>query len=222
MSAAMAKTMAEPAPGPPSGPPMAKPGLKADGPPPGAMGKLGAPMAMPVPTVPMSARNLLRWSAAVVGMAPLLFVLSTALTLGATLLTQYSIQLLADILSALQGRAAAPLAVRNEAFLYAGIAAALIGLQFGGRVLTGWSDLAMVAKLQQALHDRLLQLGAAFHDRHEQGEMSFIVLQCAGGAQQMLRELASFPCCAASRWSRRRCCWCTTCATCNRCRSHRR
>ncbi len=156
-------------------------------------GKMGGVLPMPMPATPMSARKLARWSYAVVGMAPLSFAASTLLTLAASLLTQYSIQLLADILSALQGRAAAATAIRGEAFLYAAIAIALIAMQFGGRVLTGWSDTQMTARLQQALHDKLLRLGAAFHDKHEQGEMSFVVLQCSGGAQQMLRELASFP-----------------------------
>ncbi len=142
----------------------------------------------------LSYRKLVRWAVAVVALAPKSFAASTAVTLAATLLAQYSVQLLADILSGLQaGGTRVDSSVKGQAILYICIVVVMIGTQFSERLLTAWSDVRMLSQLQQTLRDKLLRLGSDFHARHELGETTAVVLQFSGGAQQMLRDLVAFP-----------------------------
>jgi len=143
---------------------------------------------------PLSYRSLARWAIAVVATTPGPFAASVLVTLATTLLTQYSVQLLADIVSGLGGGpTGVDVAIKGQAIFYACVLLALIGMQFGEHVLTGWSDVWMVSRLQQKLHDKLLRLGPGFHERHELGEATAVVLQFSGGAQQILRDLVGFP-----------------------------
>jgi ABC-type multidrug transport system fused ATPase/permease subunit len=148
--------------------------------------RLSSPAAQP-----MSYRSLIRWSAGVVATAPGPFAASVLATLAATLLTQYSTLVVGDILDGVS-KGTDP-SLGRRAILYAVLVLALIVTRFGGRVLVGWSETRMIAQLQQTLHDKLLRLGASFHERHEFGEASAIVLQFSGGAAEMLRDFAAFP-----------------------------
>ena len=156
------------------------------------VGKLGRAMTLPFEMAPMSYRKLVRWSYAVVRLSPWPFIAATVVMLGGTLLTQYSTKLLSDIVSAVTNGALDP-GLRHRAYLYVAVVVLVIALQFGGKLLSGWSDTLMVARLQQSLHDKLLALDAGFHDKHDLGQTTSLVLQSSGGAQQMLSILASFP-----------------------------
>ena len=155
--------------------------------------KTGKADAARAATRPVSYRQLIHWTYLLVRMAQGLFLASTALALAAILLTQVSIQLLANILSDLRGGATDVAGVQSEVFFYIALTVVLIGVQFGGKLITGWSDTQMVVRLQQRLHDTLLTFSGQYHDRHELGELTSVVLQSSGGAQQMLREFAAFP-----------------------------
>src|SRR5258708_7770090 len=139
----------------------------------------------------MSYRSLIRWSSEVVATAPGPFAASVLATLTATLLTQFSTLVVGDILDGVS-KGTDP-SLGRRAILYAVLVLALIVTRFGGRILVGWSETRMISQLQQTLHDKLLRLGAGFHERHEFGETSAIVLQFSGGAAEMLRDFAAFP-----------------------------
>jgi ABC-type multidrug transport system fused ATPase/permease subunit len=79
------------------------------------------------------------------------------------------------------------------AVLFAITAVIGIALAFGNRVGTVWLNTLMLRRLQLRLHDKLIQLGPGYHSQHDMGENSAVVMQYSAGAQQMLRDVLSFP-----------------------------
>lgn len=79
------------------------------------------------------------------------------------------------------------------AVLFAITAVIGIALAFGNRVGTVWLNTLMLRRLQLRLHDKLIQLGPGYHSQHDMGENTAVVMQYSAGAQQMLRDVLSFP-----------------------------
>lgn len=141
---------------------------------------------------PISYRRLLQWALLVVGYSWPLFLASLILGVLPIVLGQYSVSLLARIIS-LIGQASVDSHVVRLAVMYACIALLAIALQFSSRMANIRSNAAMLGALQQRLHDKLLAMSTAYHDTHDLGETTTIVLQDAAGCQPMLRELVAFP-----------------------------
>ena len=175
----------------------------------------GMPVAEPE-SVPY--RKLFRWGWYVVSVALGWFLTNTVLTIFLQILTQYNVQVLATVVSGL-GRSFAgggvasksaeaaggaakmggflsaflPGTLEAAAITFATIALLLILLRFLERIIMTWSDNLMVARLQQRLHDKLLDLGPAYHQSHDLGETMLIVTRFSTGTQLLLRDLISFP-----------------------------
>lgn len=141
---------------------------------------------------PISYRRLLRWALLVVRTSWPLFLVSLALSVLPIVLGQYSVSLLSRIIS-LIGQASVDHHVVQLATIYACIALLAIVLQFSSRIANIRSNAEMLGALQQRLHDKLLAMPTSYHDTHDLGETTTIVLQDAAGCQPMLRELVAFP-----------------------------
>jgi ABC-type multidrug transport system fused ATPase/permease subunit len=153
----------------------------------------GSPKAPTATVGKMSYRKLLGWSVTVIAGAPLLFAASLALAVAGVTLGQYSVRLLSRIISALAAPQRADQSVISLAVIYICVVIAVIALQYGARLLTIRADAAMLGALQCRLHDTLLRMPPAYHDAHDIGETTTIVLQDAPGCQPMLRDLVAFP-----------------------------
>lgn len=86
-----------------------------------------------------------------------------------------------------------PQDLTTAAILFAVLAAVVVLLQFGDRVLATSTDMIMLGRLQERLHDRLLILGSNFHQRVGLSDATMIVTRYAMTAQSLMREVASFP-----------------------------
>jgi ATP-binding cassette subfamily B protein len=175
----------------------------------------GMPVAEPE-SVPY--RKLFHWGWYVVSVALGWFLANTVLSVFLQILTQYNVQVLATVVSGLgrsfaggglasKGAEAAggaakmggflsaflPGSLESAAIVFASIALLLILLRFIERIIMTWSDNLMVARLQQRLHDKLLDLGPAYHQSHDLGETMLIVTRFSSGTQLLLRDLISFP-----------------------------
>ncbi len=176
-----------------------------------------APEIAELPEVQFDAvpyRKLFRWSWYVVSAAFGWFLLDLTLTVSFILLSQYNVQVLATVVSGL-GRsfvgteeAAAnavtassggflaaflPSTLQTAAITFAIIAVLIILLKFLEKIVMTWSNSLMLARLQQRLHDKLLNLGPGYHQSHELGETLLIVTRFASEIQPLLRDLMSFP-----------------------------
>ena len=155
----------------------------------GAHSGVGKPLQQPEP---ISYRRLLRWAFLVVRTSWPLFLVSLALSVLPIVLGQYSVSLLSRIISSI-GQASVDRHVVQLAVIYACTALLAIALQFSARIANIRSNAEMLGALQQRLHDKLLAMPTAYHDTHDLGETTTIVLQDAAGCQPMLRELVAFP-----------------------------
>ena len=81
----------------------------------------------------------------------------------------------------------------TAAILFAALAAVVVPLQFGDRVLSTSTDMIMLGRLQERLHDRLSILGSNFHQRVGLSDATMIVTRYAMTMQSLMREVASFP-----------------------------
>lgn len=168
---------------------------------------LPAPLS---PPPPISAANLVRWARRAISGNVGPFAIATSLSLLVLLLTQYSVQLAATLINRLgQGggkaspppegpvgrfmAAIVPDDIRTVAVLFAIVGLATIVLAFLNGAANAWSNSLMLKRLQQDLHDKLLQLGPNYHSRHDLGENSAMVTQFASMAQPMLRDVIGFP-----------------------------
>jgi ABC-type multidrug transport system fused ATPase/permease subunit len=159
-------------------------------------------------------RKLFWWSWYVISAAFGWFLLDLILTLSFILLSQYNVQVLASVVSGLgrsfvgTGEAAAnaatassggflaaflPSTLQTAAITFAIIAVLIIFLKFLEKIVMTWSNSLMLARLQQRLHDKLLNLGPGYHQSHELGETLLIVTRFASEIQPLLRDLMSFP-----------------------------
>ena len=138
-------------------------------------------------------RQLLRWSLLVIGGAPRLFLAGLALSVVSLVLGQYSIRLLSRIITALASANPSQSGALGLTAWYIGVTVLVIALQIAARQVTIRADSAMLGSLQLRLHDGLLRMPPSYHDQHDIGETTTIVMQDAAGCQPMLRDLVSFP-----------------------------
>jgi ATP-binding cassette subfamily B protein/ATP-binding cassette subfamily C protein len=142
---------------------------------------------------PVAYRRLLRWSLQIVGGAPRLFVASVLLGVIPIVLTQYSVWLLSRIIAALGPQQAVEQNPLRLALGYLAVSILVVALRYAGRIATIRANGAMLGVLQQRLHDRLLALPPGYHETHDVGETTTIVMQDARGCQPMLSELIAAP-----------------------------
>ena len=157
----------------------------------------------------VSLRRIAYWAWQTVSVARGRFAGSVVLSILVQQLSQYKSQLLVTVIALLAaggaggsgGQAQAggflasvlPGTLTAAALLFAFLAVLVVLLQFADRVLAASTDQMMLGRLQQRLHDRLLVLGADFHQRTGLSDSSMIVTRYAMIAQSLLREVASFP-----------------------------
>ncbi len=150
-------------------------------------------MPPPAPTEPFSLRNMLRWSVTVARAAPGRVVLSAGLALSATLLSQFAVQVLADVISSLRATAPDHHTLLLLVAVYAALSLAGAAIAPLSRIAAAWADAELLRRLRIRLHDRLFGLEAAYHDSHPLAETSMVVMQFAAGAQPVMRNLVEFP-----------------------------
>ncbi len=147
-------------------------------------------------------RKLFRWGWSIVSAARGWFIFGTILPMVRQLLEKYNIQVLATLITGLGGTAAmrggflAPFLPDHPepaAIVFAFLTLFLILLVFLDRLTLAWSNNVMAVKLQQRLHDKLLNLGPTYHHSHDLGETMLIVTRFSSGTQILLRDLISFP-----------------------------
>jgi ABC-type multidrug transport system fused ATPase/permease subunit len=147
-------------------------------------------------------RKLIRWGWYVTSAHVGWFILGIILYLLVQFLTQYNFQVLATMVAGLGGTAAmekgflAPLLpnrLETAALVFACLTLFIILLSFSNRVSLNWSNYLMSANLQQQLHDKLLDLGPAYHHTHDLGETMLIFTRFSTDTQILLRDVVSFP-----------------------------
>jgi ABC-type multidrug transport system fused ATPase/permease subunit len=166
-----------------------------------AAGEPWEEMTVPIPGgVPY--RKLFRWGWSVVSAARGWFIFGTILPMVRQLLQKYNIQVLATLITGLGGTAAMhggflapflPDHPETAAIFFAFLTLLAILLGFLDRLTLTWSNNLMAVKLQQRLHDKLLNLGPTYHHSHDLGETMLIVTRFSTGTQTLLRDLISFP-----------------------------
>jgi ABC-type multidrug transport system fused ATPase/permease subunit len=126
------------------------------------------------------------------------------------LITQYNSQVLSSVtgmLSASASGAAAkaagapggfldwllPQSLTAAAIVFAVTALLLIVGIFVERIYTAWADNLIATRLQQRLHDKLLNFGPEFHRKHDVSETTLVVTAFAPGSQQVACDLIAFP-----------------------------
>ena len=151
---------------------------------------------------PVPYRKLIRWGWYVVSAALGWFILGVIMPLVAQLLTQYNVQVLANMVAGLNGTEAmqrgflAPLLpdnLRTAAVIFGSLTVLMILESFLERLALTWSNNLMAANLQQRLHDKLINLGPTYHHSHELGETMLIVTRFSSDSQILLRDVVSFP-----------------------------
>ena len=167
-----------------------------------AAGEPWEEMTVPRLGVGVPYRKLFRWGWSVVSAARGWFIFGTILPMVRQLLQKYNIQVLATLITGLGGTAAmtggflAPLLpnqAETAAIFFAFLTLFAILLGFFDRLTLTWSNNLMAVKLQQRLHDKLLNLGPTYHHSHDLGETMLIVTRFSTGTQVLLRDLISFP-----------------------------
>ncbi len=161
---------------------------------------------------PLSLGRLAYWAWQTVSVSRARFVASMVLSILVQQLALYKSQLLVTVIGLLGAAAGAtpgdPAAAQDStgfldaiiptylpyaAALFAALAVAVVILQFVDRVFATSTDMIMLGRLQLRLHDRLLSLGANFHQRVGLSDATMIVTRYSMTAQTLLREVASFP-----------------------------
>jgi len=189
-------------------------GPKATMPPPKGKAPPGAaaPGALPLPAAgaDLPIRKILTWSRRIVGEAKGRFATSLGVSLLSQQLGQYSTQLFAFVIAGLvatsqggDGSAARPdmgfldfllpSGLVEAAILFAVIAVVALTLQFAENTIAQWCDSAMVGKLQERLHDRLLCLGPGFHQKIGIAQTQQILAIYLRTAQTMFRHIIAYP-----------------------------
>jgi ABC-type multidrug transport system fused ATPase/permease subunit len=167
--------------------------------------------AFPAPRVKTGAirwRSVFRWSFYLVRVAPLGVAAETLMNIALGLLVLYNLQLVAVILSFYHasgpsptGSAGSPGFIsyllpqtsRAAAIIFAIITVIIFLLTYAVRVLTAWVDNAMIARLRQDIHDKLLTLDAAFLQKFDAGRATLLITTFVMVAQSILVEIATGP-----------------------------
>jgi ABC-type multidrug transport system fused ATPase/permease subunit len=146
--------------------------------------------------------KLFRWGWRVVSVARKWFFFGVIMPIVREFLTKYNMQVLATMVAGLGGAAAMrkgflapflPDTLETAAIVFAFLTLFLIILLFLDRLSLTWSNSLMATWLQQRLHDKLLDLGPAYHSSHDLGETMLIVTRFSLSTQILLRDLISFP-----------------------------
>jgi ABC-type multidrug transport system fused ATPase/permease subunit len=167
--------------------------------------------AFPAPRITIGAirwRSVFRWSFYLVRVAPIGVAAETLMNIALSLLVLYNLQLVAVILSLYHttgpsstGSAGSPSFIsyllpqtsKAAAILFFIITFIIFLLTYAVRVLTAWVDNAMVARLRQDIHDKLLTLDAAFLQKFDAGRATLLITTFVMVAQSMLAEIAAGP-----------------------------
>ena len=162
----------------------------------------------PISQTPMSFRRMIALARKTISGVVLSFLLVTGIGVLASIVGQYNAQLIASFIAQAtsSGASVAPSKAGFDllsgilptdpawtAILFALTGLLTIGLGFTNRVGTVWLNTRMLRRLQQQLHDKLLQLGPNFHSRYDLGENTAVLTQYAAQAAPMLRDLIAFP-----------------------------
>jgi ABC-type multidrug transport system fused ATPase/permease subunit len=157
---------------------------------------------------PMSPRLLIRWAR--FGIAPEKgpFAIATFLAVVTPVLGLYLAQLFVNVAGLLGDKAPGAAAAGNSFFnrsilfpssmvpaviLLVVVGFLTIGVQFANQFAVDWSGARMLRRLQLVLHDKLIQLGPAYHARNPLGRNTMIVTRSAIMAAPVLREFVTFP-----------------------------
>jgi ATP-binding cassette, subfamily B, bacterial len=108
------------------------------------------------------------------------------------ILAQTNIQILSSLISGL-GNPGPDSRLGMLAIEFGVASGILLALQFLDRFLSARTDLSMLGRLQERLHRAIHAVGLVFHEKQDSAKIQMTVLQYANGAQQCLREVASFP-----------------------------
>ena len=153
-------------------------------------------------------RSVFRWSFYLVRVAPSGVAAETLMNIALSLLVLYNLQLVAVILSLYHtsgspstGSAGSPSLIsyllpqtsKAAAISFAIITLIIFILTYAVRVLTAWVDNAMVARLRQDIHDKLLTLDAASLQKFDAGRATLLITTYVMVAQSMLAEIATGP-----------------------------
>jgi ABC-type multidrug transport system fused ATPase/permease subunit len=168
-------------------------------------------VAFPAPRITIGAsrwRSVFRWSFYLVRVAPIGVAAETLMNIALSLLVLYNLQLVAVILSLYHtsgpsstGSAGSLSFIsylltqtsKAAAIIFAIITFIIFMLTYAVRVLTAWVDNAMVARLRQDIHDKLLTLDAAFLQKFDAGRGTLLITTFVMVAQSMLAEIATGP-----------------------------
>jgi len=169
------------------------------------------PAIEPAPSVGLPLRRIIHWSWQTVSAAKGRFASNLTLSVLVQQLDLYKAQLLVTVIALLSAAATGsttppgqqavggflaklmPQDLTVAAVLFAVLSLAVVLMQFAGRVLTTSTDMVMLGRLQQRLHDRFLLLGTAFHQRVGLSDATIIITRHAATAQTLMKEIASFP-----------------------------
>ncbi len=173
---------------------------------------LGTPQKTdPDSSLPMSIRRIVYWAWQTVSVARGRFAANLVSSVLAQQLSLYRSQLLVTVIALLSAGGAGsavtsgqespggflarfmPQDLTAAAILFAVLAVVVVLIQFGDRVLATSTDMVMLGRFQQRLHDRLLVLGNNFHQRVGLSDATMIVTRYAMTVQSLMREVASFP-----------------------------
>jgi ATP-binding cassette, subfamily B, bacterial len=86
-----------------------------------------------------------------------------------------------------------PDTLQSVAIVFVIVSLASIAMQFFDNTLSQWSDNAMVARLQEQLHDRIIRLGPKFHERVGIAKTQQILTTYLRAAQTMFRQIIAYP-----------------------------
>jgi len=173
---------------------------------------LGTPQKTdPDSSLPMSIRRIVYWAWQTVSVARGRFAANLVSSVLAQQLSLYRSQLLVTVIALLSAGGAGsavtsgqespggflarfmPQDLTAAAILFAVLAVVVVLMQFGDRVLATSTDMVMLGRFQQRLHDKLLVLGNNFHQRVGLSDATMIVTRYAMTVQSLMREVASFP-----------------------------
>jgi len=149
---------------------------------------------------PFQFGKLLLWGWRVISWAPLLFLATVVLALLRQVFTQTNVKVLEGAVAILQDEPVKGLASlilpqskMGVAFMFLAVGVGILVLSFLSRVVGMLCDNVLIQKLQQRLHDKMLTLGPEYHQKHQQGELTAVVMNYSTGAEMLLTGTYSMP-----------------------------
>jgi ABC-type multidrug transport system fused ATPase/permease subunit len=121
------------------------------------------------------------------------FASSVAASVMLLLTVQFNVQVLANLISVLGAAHPDGAAARRDVALFVVSSILAIGLTVCSRLLVTWSDTAMVARLQEMLHGKLLTLTPERRGQFDPRTANILLLQTAPIVQPVLRDVIATP-----------------------------